>query len=96
MFESENHNLTLFTVYKRLPRLGVYSTNWKDRSEAKSVYSTNSKEQSETKSVFSTNSKNRSGPNSEYSRNRQDRSEKNELDRSKTNRGGILKNFYGA
>ncbi len=28
-----------------------------------------------------------------YSRNRQDRSEKNELERSKTNRGGILKTF---
>jgi len=24
MFESENHNLTLFTVYKRLPRLGDF------------------------------------------------------------------------
>ncbi len=32
-----------------------------------------------------------SGANSAYSRNRQDRSENNELDRSKTNRGGILK-----
>jgi hypothetical protein len=29
----------------------------------------------------------------DYSRNRQDRSEKNELDLSKTNRGGILKTF---
>ncbi len=50
-----------------------------DRSEAKSVYSTNSKEQREA--------------NSAYSRNRQDPSEKNELDRSKTNRGGIFKTF---
>jgi len=90
LFESKKHNLTLFTVYKRLPRLGVYSTNWKDRSEAKSVYSTNSKDrsgansvysthledQSEAKSVYSTNSKDRNGANSAYSRNRQDRSEK--------------------
>jgi hypothetical protein len=49
----------------------------KDRSEAKSVYSTNSKDQN--------------GVNSAYSRNRQDQSEKNELDQSKTNRGGIFK-----
>jgi hypothetical protein len=35
----------------------VYSTNWTDRSEAKSVYSTNSKERCGAKSVYSTNSK---------------------------------------
>ncbi len=35
----------------------------------------------------------RSGANWAYSRNRQDRSEINELDQSKTNRGGIFKTF---
>jgi hypothetical protein len=55
----------------------LFIPNWKDRSEAKSVYSTNSKD--------------RSGANLAYSRNRQDRSEKNELDRSKTNRAVFLK-----
>ncbi len=40
----------------------------------------------EVKSVYSTNTKDRSGANSASSRNRQDRREKNELDRSKTNR----------
>jgi hypothetical protein len=54
------------------------------------------KDRSEAKSVYSTNSKNQSGANSAYSRNRQDRSEKNQLDRSKTNRGSIFKTFYGA
>ena len=43
------------------------------------------------KTVYSTNSKDQSGTNLAYSKNRQDQSEKNELDRSKTNRGGFLK-----
>ncbi len=57
----------------------------------KSVYSTNSKDQSWANSVYSTNWKDPSAANSAYSTNRQDRSEKNKLDQSKTNRGGILK-----
>ncbi len=47
----------------------------------------------EAKSVYSTNSKDWGGANWANSRNRQDRSGKNELDRSKTNRGGIFKAF---
>ncbi len=70
-----------------------YSTNSKDRSGANSVYSTKWKDWSEAKSVYSTNLKDRSGANSAYTRNRQDRSEKKELDRSKTNRGGLFKTF---
>ena len=76
LFESENHNLTLFTVYKRLPRLGVYSTNWKDRSEAKSVYSTNSKDRSGANSVYSTNWTDRSEAKSVYSTNSEEQSGK--------------------
>jgi hypothetical protein len=48
----------------------------------------------EAKSVYSTNLKDRSGANLAYSRNRQDCSEKNELDRSKTNRGRIFTTLW--
>ncbi len=69
----------------------IYSTNWTDRSKAKSVNSTNLKGWCEAKSDYYTNLKNQSAANSAFFRNRQDWSEKNELDWSKTNRGGILK-----
>jgi hypothetical protein len=82
----------------------AYSTNWTDRSEAKSVYSTNSKERSRANSVYSTNWTDRSEAKSVYSTNSKNRlipeigmieAKKNELDRSKTNRGRIFKTFMG-
>ncbi len=78
---------------RKIEAKSVYSTNSKDRSRANSVFSTNWKDRSGAKSVYSTNLKDWSGANSAYSRNRQDWSEKNELDRSKTNRGGNFKTF---
>jgi len=82
--QNEASILASFSISKR--NEPVYSRTCKDRSE-NPAYST------QANSVYSTNSKDRSGANSAYCRNRQERSEKNKLDRSKTNRGGIFKTF---